>query len=281
MAANGSASPVERQTVQLASPEGTRLHFSGPPGGLTGTIPLVNTGPDKQKIRNVAVNTKKLQGPARVPLREFAFNARLYGGEQVDALATIVLDSRTPPGTYDFEVTVGDKTLPATAHVSEVVDLRIAPNQITILAGTHTSYKRTLVFENAGNVPLPTGARCEAPIFDSFDLVSSLIIGLHKGDRASAESMAKAFLNEWADLQAGILVAHRKPTVIRPGQKIAVDVEFQLPPNLKPLRHYRSGHQLYDASVGVDIYTSLNYGSTRKSKSKTIEDIVKEAPVYE
>jgi len=56
MHANGNALPVEQRTVQLAGPEGTRLHFSGPPSGLTGTIPLVNTGPDKQKIRTVAVN---------------------------------------------------------------------------------------------------------------------------------------------------------------------------------------------------------------------------------
>ena len=281
MVANGKALPVERQKVQLASAEGTRLYFSGPPGGLTGTIPLVNTGPDKQKIRTVAVNTKKLQGPARLPLREFPFNARLYGGEQANVVATIVLDSQTPPGRYDFEVTVGGRTLPATAHVSEVVDLRIDPNQITILAGADTSYTRKVVLENAGNVPLPTGAQCEAPIFDSFDLLSSLVIGLHRGDRTSAESMAKAFLNEWADLQAGILVTRRKPMVLRPGQKIEVDVEFQLPSSLKPLRHYRASLQLYDGTLGVDIYTSLNYGSRPKSKRKTQANKMKEVPAYE
>jgi hypothetical protein len=282
MAANVNALPVERQTMQLASPEGSRLYFSGPPGGLSGTIPLVNTGPDKQKIRTVGVITEKLQGPARLPLREFGFNARLYGGEQANVLATIVLDSQTPPGRYDFEITLGGRSLPATAHVSEIVDLRIDPNRITILAGPHTSYTRTFVLENAGNVPLPTGAQCEAPIFDSFDLISSLVIGLHKGDRTSAESMAKALLNEWADLQAGVLVTRRKPMVLRPGQKIEIDVEFQLPPSLKPLRHYRANLQLYDGTVGVDIYTSSNYGSRRKSKRKTIqENKMKEAPTYE
>ena len=276
MAANGSASPVERQTVQLASPEGTRLHFSGPPSGLTGTIPLVNTGPDKQKIRTVAVNTEKLQGPARLPLREFGLNARLYGGTQANVPAMIVLNSQTQPGRYDFEVTVGGRTLPATAYVSEVVDLRIDPNQITILAGSDTSYTRRFIVENAGNVPLPTGAECEAPIFDSFDLVSSLVIGLHKGDRTSAESMVKAFLNEWADLQAGTLVTRRKPIVLLPAQKIVGDIEFQLPPNLKPLRHYRASLQLYNAILSVDIYTSSNYGSRPKPKLKPTRETIRE-----
>src|SRR5262249_35758108 len=121
MHANGNALPVEQRTVQLAGPEGTRLHFSGPPSELTGTIPLVNTGPDKQKIRTVAVNTEKLQGPARLPLSEFGLNARLYGGTQANVPAMIVLNSQTPPGRYDFEVTVGGRSLPARAYVSEVV----------------------------------------------------------------------------------------------------------------------------------------------------------------
>ena len=158
--------------------------------------------------------------------------------------------------------------MPATAYVSEVVDLRIDPNKITILAGSDTSYTRRFIAENAGNVPLPTGAECEAPIFDSFDLVSSLVIGLHKGDRTSAESMVKAFLNEWADLQAGTLVTRRKPIVLLPAQKIVGDIEFQLPPDLKPLRHYRASLQLYNAILSVDIYTSSNYGSRPKLKLK-------------
>ena len=121
-------------------PEDTRLRFSGPPKSLTGIIPLVNTGSEKQKIRSVAVNSAKLLGAARLPLREFPFYARLYGGEQVSVPATLCSIPRLPPGSYDLELTVGARTLPATAHVSEVVDLRLDPVQITILAGSATSY---------------------------------------------------------------------------------------------------------------------------------------------
>ncbi len=261
MGTNENAPTSDQQVLRLAGPEGTRLRFSGPPQSLTGTIPLVNAGPDKQKIRSVAVTSEKLRGAARLPLREIPFYARLYGGEQASVPATIVLDAQTPPGSYDLEFTVGGTTLPATAFVSEVVDLRLDPPQITILAGAATSYTRTLVVENAGNVPLPTGSQCEAPLFDSFDLVSSLLVGLHKGDRKSAESMARAFLNEWAELQAGTLVTKRKAMILAPGQKLSVDVEFQLPPDLKPLRHYRANLQLYNATLSVDIYTTAKAGS--------------------
>ena len=266
MGTNGNTLASESQTVHLAGPEGARLRFSGPPRGLTGSIPLVNSGADKQKVRSMAVSSDKLLGPAQLPLREIPFYARLYGGEQLSVPATIVLDQQTPPGSYDFELTVGARTVAATAYVSEVVDLRLDPVQITILAGSATSYTRTLVVENAGNVDLPTGAQCEAPIFDSFDMASAFLIGLHKGDRKSAESMARAFLNEWADLAAGTLVTKRKAMVITPGQKLAVDVEFQLPADLKPLRHYRANLQLYNANLSVDIYTTAKAGSGGKKQ---------------
>jgi hypothetical protein len=269
MGTNGNTLPSEQTTVHLAGQEDTRLRFSGPPKNLTGTIPLVNTGSEKQKIRSLAVNSEKLLGAARLPLREIPFYARLYGGEQVSIPATLVLDPQTPPGSYDLELTAGERTLRATAYVSEVVDLRLDPVQITILAGSATSYTRTLVVENAGNVALPTGAQCEAPIFDSFDLVSTFLIGLNKGDRQSAESMAKAFLNEWADLRAGTLVTKRKAMVLAPGQKLAVDIEFHLPADLKPLRHYRANLQLYNATLSVDIYTTGKAGSrTRQAKNE-------------
>jgi hypothetical protein len=276
MGTNGNTLPAEQAAVHLAGPDDTRLRFSGPPKSLTGTIPLINTGSEKQKVRSVAVNSETLLGAARLPLREMPFYARLYGGEQASIPATLVLDPQTAPGSYDLQLTVGARTLAATAYVSEVVDLRLDPTQITILAGSATSYTRTLVVENAGNVSLPTGAQCDAPLFDSFDLVSTFLIGLNKGDRQSAESMAKAFLNEWADLKAGTLVTKRKAMVLAPGQKLAVDVEFQLPADLKPLRHYRASLQLYNATLSVDIYTTVKAGSKTKAHKSEQEASVDE-----
>jgi len=268
MGTSGNTPAAPPQAVRLAGPDDTRLHFSGPPSAVTGSIPLINESTQKQKVRSIAVKTDKLLGAARAPIREIPFSARLYGGDQVSVPATLHLDPQTPPGSYDLKLTVGSRTLLATAHVSEVVDLRIDPTQITILAGSETSYIRTLTAHNAGNVALPTGAQCDAPIFESFDLSSSFLIGLRKGDRKSAESMARAFLSEWADLTAGKLVTRRKAMTIRPGQELAVDVEFNLPPDLKPLRHYIANLQLYNALLVVDIYTTAKAGTSTKAPRK-------------
>ena len=181
-----------------------------------------------------------------------------------------MLDRRTKPGSYDIQVTVGSRTLPATVHVAEVVDLRVQPQEITILVGASQSYTRKFTVENAGNVDLPLGERCEAPVFDSYDLVSSMLVGLRKAEKNSAEAMVKGFLQEWSELEAGTLAIKREPMILRPGQKVAIDVEFELPPELRPLRHYRANVQLYNAVLSVDMYTTAKAGvaGSRKSDSK-------------
>jgi hypothetical protein len=267
MGATGNTPLSQEQAIQLAGPEGVRLFFSGPPRALTGTIPLVNSGTDKQKIRSVAVSAGDLLGAAGLPLREFSFYAKLHPGEQANISGKIMLDRRTRPGPHDIKITVGARTLPATVYVTEVVNLRMQPQQITILAGSPSSYTRKFIFENEGNIDLPIGAQCEVPLFEPLDLTSSMLIGLHKADKASAESMVKGLLREWSDLQAGTLVINREPKILRPGEKAAIDVEFQLPPELKPIRHYRANLRLYNASLKLDIYTTAKVGSARKRKS--------------
>jgi hypothetical protein len=266
MGATEKSRPPQEQAIHLAGPENSRLFFSGPPAALRGTIPLINSGADRQKIRSVAVHAGALMGAAGLPLREFPFYARLGPGEQANISGRIMLDRRTPPGDYDVKITVGSRTQAATVHVTEVIDLRVQPRQITILAGSSNSYTRKLIFENTGNVDLPIGAQCEVALFESLDLVSSMVTGLHKAEKTSAESMVRGFLKEWSELRAGTLVIRRDAKTIHPGQKLAVDVEFQLPPELKPTRRYHTNLQLYNAPVSVDIYTTAKVGSAQSRK---------------
>jgi len=261
--------PAER-SLKLAGTAKTRLFFAGPPSGLSGAIPLVNESDTKLKLRSVVLKSPTLKGAAKLPLGETPFFAKLYPGEQASIPGTFSLDPSTPPGDYQFELTVGQRTLAADAHVEEVVNLRMSPSSITILAGSETSYTRTFIAENAGNVDLPTGAQCEAPIFDSHDIASALVAGINESDKSSVEAMVKNILLHIGDLQAGTLITRRDPIVLHPGQQLSVAVTFDLPPELKPLRHYRANLQLYNATLSVDIYTTANYGrsSTTRRKAK-------------
>jgi hypothetical protein len=256
MGIGGMGAPAPQMAIQLAASDTATVFFSGPPQALQGNIPLVNTGAEKEKIRSIEVNAQDLRGPASLPLKEVPFYAKLQPGQQASVAGMIALDPTTRPGKYDFEIMVAGKTAPATAQVAEVVDFRITPSNITILAGSSSTFTRQFVIENAGNVDLPTGSKCEATIFDSFDLITGLLTGLHNSDRTSVETMVKGFLDEWANLEVGILTISRMPVTVHPGQKLTVDVDFKLPAGLKPLRHYYANLQLYNATLGVDIYTT-------------------------
>jgi hypothetical protein len=264
----GANEDTPQAFVHLAGAEDTRLYFSGPPQALTGIIPVVNTSSDKQKIRSITINSGKLRGAGGVPLREIPFRTRLQGGQQANLWARLPLDPQTPPGRYDFEVTVGPRTLPATAYVPEVVDLRVEPQAITIIASAKiSSYTKTVVCENHGNVDLLSGNQCEVPIFEGDPLVSTVLNGLNKGDRKSVESMTNAALNELADLKVGTLVIKRKAMTLSPGKKMAVDLEFQLPAGLKAHHHYSLSVGLYNANLEVNIYTTAKpEPASRKQK---------------
>jgi len=256
MGTGGVGASAPATAIQLAAIENTPVFFSGPPQALQGSIPLVNTGSEKEKLRTIGVSTRDLKGPASLPLKEVPFYAKLLPGQQASIPGMITLDPTTRPGKYDFEIMVAGRTIPATAQVAEVVDFRITPSNITILAGSAKTYTRQFVIENAGNVDLPTGSKCEATIFDSFDIVTGLLTGLHNSDRTSVETMVKGFLNEWANLEVGTLTISRASVTVHPGEKLTVNVDFKLPAGLKPLRHYYANLQLYNATLGVDIYTT-------------------------
>jgi len=72
--------------------------------------------------------------------------------------------------------------------------------------------------------------------------------------------MAKAALIELADLKVGTLVVKRRAMALSPGQKVAVDIGFELPAGLKPQRRYSASLELYNTNLQVEIYTTANPG---------------------
>jgi hypothetical protein len=254
---------AEGLNVQLAGNGDAKLIFSGPPSCLQGTIRLMNPTAEKIKLRSVSIQTDRLLGAARLPLSEIPLSARLSPGEQLNIQSTIGVDPQTPPGSYPMELNIAGRAVSAVAHVTEVVDFRIQPSEITILAGKGLVYERDFIIENAGNVPLPLGERCEAPLLDSVDLVTSMLVGLRNARKKDGEHQVESWLAEWGSIAAGTLVVTRDPIILGPGQKMAASARFELPPSLAPLRHYRASLQLYNATMAVDIYTTAKAGPNR------------------
>ncbi len=271
MAADTRQTAVADRSLRIACAADARLSFAGPPSALTGAIPLINETDTKLKLRSIGLSSPTLKGAAGLPLGETPFFATLYPGEQASVQAMISLDPSTPPGDHQFEVTIGNRTVTADAHVEEVVDLRSTPSQITILADSARTYTRTMTGENAGNVDLPSGGECRAPIFDSQDMALALISGINESDKSTVEAMLKNVLLHIGDLQAGTLTTRRDPVTLHPGEKITAEVRFELPAELKPLTHYYANLQFFDAPLTLDIYTTGNYGRNSVTRRKPKE----------
>jgi hypothetical protein len=252
--------------IQFADAGASGVVFSGPPKMLRGNIPLVNNSDQKLKMTSLPVTTDTLRGPASLPLQNMAVGVRLLPGEQAAVSSTIQLDPQTAPGTYNFSLDISGTSVAATAHVTEVVDFRMEPTEVTLLAGAETSFERTFVIENAGNVPLPLGERCEAPLVDSIDLRTSMLRGLHDAGDAELKEKVNAWMADWGKRIPGMLVILRDPIVLSPGNKITAKATFQLPKNLEPFRCYTADLQLYNALLSVTIYTTrnVNAGSEKR-----------------
>jgi len=247
--------------------------FSGPPQRLRGNLRLINPSEGKLKLTSLSIETEGLLGPARQPLRHMTVGARLSPGQQALIPSMLQLDPQTAPGSYDFKVNIAGQSVQATAHVTDVVDFRMEPTSVTLLVGAEKSFERTFVIENAGNIPLPLGERCEAPLIDSIDLETAMIASLREALEDELKVKLDALLDGWGRRSGGMLAIVREPIILRPGQKITAKATFEVPEDLKPFRSYHADLQLYNATVSVDIYTTrkagLNDAKTSRTRGKT------------
>ncbi|HEX8280220.1 MAG TPA: hypothetical protein VF551_02490 [Chthoniobacterales bacterium] len=249
------------------APETETLVLAGPPQMLRGELRLRNESDAKAKIRSLAVRGRGESGSA-FAAANVQLAARLYPGEQANVPMQLALNSETPPGVYEMEMDVGGRTVPIRAHVTEHVDLRIEPAEVTLLAGGNRPLERTFVVTNSGNVPLPLGERCEAPMFDSVDFISALREALRKTVGKELKPRLESMMDEMGHMQVGALIVHRDKTTVRPGERLSMTARFELPEDTKPSRHYRAALQLYNATLAIDIYTMDKAGQKRAAAKK-------------
>jgi hypothetical protein len=191
----------------------------------------------------------------------------LRPGEQALVAMKLALSGQTAPGVYQMEAKIGDRCVPVQAHVTEHVDFRIEPSAVTLLVGADRVIEREFVVENAGNVPLLLGDRCETPLLNSIDFMTAFREGLRNTVGVEMKSRLEKLLDEIGRVQVGPLVVERERVTLRPGEKRHGTARFELPEDIKPSRHYRAVLELYNATLLVDIYTTEKAG-TKRSPAK-------------
>jgi len=249
--------------------------FYGPPGRLRGVVHVRNASDEKVKLTALPLQRSTLPATAR-QATAISLGARLYPNRDARLSAALALDPRTPPGTYEASVDVGEGEQPVRLHVVEHVDLRIEPQQVFIYTDGELTFQRELVAENAGNVPLELGRQCIVPLGDLTDLRLALRGGL-KGacDAKESDDVMKAFFCALSREQVGDLSITREPITLAPGETISTIVTFQLPENIRKFRRYVVQLPLYNAVVQVEIVTQGMLGG-KKAPERTVPSPNKE-----
>ena len=240
------------------------LVVAGPPQALNGRFYLRNDSTEKLKIRGFAVRGRaKTKGAPKLASATMRAAARLRPGEQAPVALTLTVPGETAPGVYEMEMEIGDRSVAVQAHVTEHVDFRMEPSAITLLVGANRVIERQFVAENAGNVPLPLGDRCETPLLDSIDFITALREGLRRTVGVELKPRLEKIMDEIGRVQVGSLVVERERVILRPGERRQMTARFELPEDIKPSRHYRAELELYNATLSVDIYTTEKAGRKR------------------
>jgi hypothetical protein len=243
------------ESLVLAHADDDPPVFYGPPAALHGSLRLTNPTDQKQKLVRLPLSAPGLAGLARAPAGELLLGARLQPGEQEAAGATIALDPRTPPGTYQAETNLGGRCQQIILHVVEVVDLRIQPDVIYLFTEGERRFTRRFVVENAGNVPVRLGGRCAAMLVDVIEERAAL---RDSGARACEDPQSDALrelLCAWSRQQVGLAFLDRPDETIEPGEVRAGEATITLPDGLRPHRRYEARLELYNAGVLLDVTT--------------------------
>ena len=241
--------------VLLAHAADEPLVFYGPPDQLHATLRLKNQTKEKIKYVTVDIHADKLVGAAGEPLRGVPLPTRLYPGEQRESTVTFALDSRTPPGTYEAQLTIGGQAYPAVFHVVQNIDLRVHPEVVSIYIEGEREIQSPFVAENAGNVPLRLGVRCMAPLVDSMEIRTSLRKGLAQACADEKTDTIRSLACAMSEQQVGLVEFVRPTVTLQPGEIHAGTATIIVPDDLRSFRRYTADVELYNAIGRLDVYT--------------------------
>lgn len=233
--------------------------FYGAPGSLQGTLRLTNPTTEKLKLSRLALSAGGLAGIARGEVADVQLGARLGPGEQERAPAQVALDPRTPPGTYEGRLHLGDRDQAVVLHVVEHVDLRISPPVVYLYTDGARSFEHRFVLENAGNVPVRVGERCAAALVDQLERRAALRDAAQRAcaedDEGGERDPLRDVLCGFERQQLGPVLLDRPDETLQPGEIRAGVAKITLPRGLQSHRRYEARLRLYNASVLLDVTT--------------------------
>lgn len=233
----------------------------GHPEVLQGDLNLKNPLDEKIKLRDMRLRQvipEEVDEKVKEPIQPKSQKLRtvlLRPGQQRRLRLTMGLEPNTPPGEYRGEIEVAGRTQSVVLHVTEKVDIRIAPQSVVVENLSGESVKKRIVVGNRGNVPISIGEIGAVPLDDEQLQCRTL-----RAAAAAVGDEIKTFQEYLAIIlyQAKVVMEHSGAlrvrnlsgtTVVNPGEVKPVDLEIRVPEGLDKRSRFRGVVALYTANL--------------------------------
>lgn len=237
-------SPPSDNLIHL--PEGEPIVLVGDPKSLRGELHLRNLSEKRIVVRGVAVHgLSQAQGEATGLAANASMAATLAPGQESQARLTVSLNNNTRPGEYHGELEVAGHTRPIVLHITEVVQLDIAPKTVVIDDCSGATVVKRVVFSNNGNVPLTISEIGSVALGEELLLRRSFDLTV-AADGKQTDQLSQFFAEVIGDEAKPIVgligymeIRNLTGTVeLQPGEVRTLDLQFHLPEKLKKNSRY-------------------------------------------
>lgn len=226
------------------------LVLAGPPRAVRGEFRLQNPTAEKMTVREAVFRGGTMTGRRAkqhadiAALPESGLVMRrvvMRPGQSRPVPVALELDPRTPPGTYQAELTVNEQRRNVVIHVTEDVALQIAPNELVLTNRPGEKVKKTVVFTNVGNVPVHIRSLGTVVLDEELVHCRALRGALSDvGDTMKdLDEFAAALGKRYKQLYETLAIrVQNTAATLAPGETQAIDITVTLPEKLEARSRY-------------------------------------------
>jgi hypothetical protein len=229
--------------------------LTGRPASCQGYVELINRSAEDVEPRAVAITGLDLGSRQRHPPAVARVSARLGPHARVRAPIEVTLDPTTPPGSYTGQLYSGSQREELVIHVLENWDLRIVPQSVTVTARPGDKLALRIAITNLGNIEFTLPNSVPLHLDHKLELIQCLNTALRAAGRQGFEKVLDRFAQELAEGVVGPATVKFKleDPRIRAGETKQVELEIQLPDEMKSDRGYAGKMRFKNTSLRIEV----------------------------
>lgn len=229
--------------------------FSGCPPSCLGTVQLVNKSPDKVRVRAIQITGLDLKSVKGRGLEQANVSVRLGPHDRLSVSAQLFLDQSTPAGTYSGQLCCGSQREQVLVYVQENWDLRVIPDKLSIRARAGDKVTKLIFLTNRGNMTYSLGKVALVRLEERERTCRSLATSLTEAGKQGHSKFLDRLVHEMAEseVQPATVKIKVEENEVHPSETKEVELEIQLPQELKKNRTYKGRLALKSARLVLEI----------------------------